>query len=277
MKKATALMLAFLMLATLLTGCGAPAPEPELPVEEPEQIQPEEQPAEPVVIDPFAPDFSAPEAPSAGEPVGDSALPVRPADRPNLTLQTACYWNDFVVEVPLVVGVDTETARQMNEEFAALAQEFAAWNVTETERQGWTEWNSRLYPGDDYLQVVLTRTNFPTYGLDVGEVKTWSYDVANDRMVTLEEALKGVNLTRERIDQLLLQQAAGAEDGRLENITGSELVGFRILSEYATDFYWRITNEKEGADPWVYFYTLHCGKDGYCTLMYHLDDRDLQR
>ena len=40
MKKATALMLAFLMLATLLTGCGGAAPEPELPVEEPEQIQP---------------------------------------------------------------------------------------------------------------------------------------------------------------------------------------------------------------------------------------------
>ncbi len=277
MKKATALMLVFLMMAALLTGCGATAPEPELPAEGSEQIQPEEQSAEPVVIDPFAPDFPASGTPSAGELVGDSALPVRPADRPNLTLQTACYWNDFVVEIPLVVGVETETARQMNEEFAALAQEFAAWNVTETERQGWTEWNSRLYPGDDYLQVVLTRTNFPTYGLDVGEVKTWSYDVANDRMVTMEEALKGVNLTRERIDQLLLQQAAGAEDSRLENITGTELVGFRILSEYTTDFYWKITNEKEGADPWVYFYTLRCGKDGYCTLMYHLNDRDLQR
>ena len=236
-----------LLMVLLLAACGrsAPARQPEAPSEPESQSLPQQQQA-----------------------------PAADPGRPDLTLQTACYWNDFVVEIPLVVGADTETTRQMNRDFAALAEEFAGWDVETS--QSWLEWNSRLYPSSDYLQVVLTRMEYPNYGCDVQQVLTWCYDVRADRMVELEEALERVGLTAQSAQELFRQQAAEGQEQRLANLAELQLAGFRITGDGTADFYWLATSQPEGAEPWVSLYTMCCG-DGWCALTHYRDDDSLRR
>ncbi len=234
MKKATVLLMALLMTVAFFSGCGSTAPLQEPSLEEPAA---QVETAEPAVL-------------------------AWPQNCPNLTLQTACYWNDYVVEIPLVVGVDTETIRQLNEEFAALAEEFSARDVTNTEEHGWIEWNSRLYPSEKYLQVVMTCKESPGgYGRDVQELKSWCYNIAEDRMIGLEEAMELAQLTAEQVETLFYEKGQQGRDECLSNITLIEPVGFRFVGDYNTEFYYMVTNEIEGAGSWIYLYALRCSND----------------
>ena len=198
-------------------------------------------------------------------------LPVMDADAvPSLVMQRTYYMDNYVVQIPKAIGIKGADADKMNAQFDALAKEFDAYDKSD-KNKSWLEWRTSLYPSRKYLQVVMTRNEYPIYGTD-GDIYSWNYDIGAEKLVELNDAYKmygaASKVIKENVEKFV------KKNGSSMTVKRVDIKAFRMLNEYSVDFYCKAAEEAPGADSWDTLYTVRWNKASKdCDVFAYSHDR----
>lgn len=176
------------------------------------------------------------------------------ADRAYAVMDYTIHDGDWHVEVPFIMNADTPALQWINEDFGNF-RNYANEMYTDPDNESWLDWNTMIYPGEDWLQIVMLTNEYPSYGTD-GNIITWNYNYYQDEDVYAE------NMMQEMADNMYFteEDAMRALDSVNEygtiNWEESSLAGYLITGSATIDFYYQVLTETPGADPWYHLYTL---------------------
>ncbi len=158
-----------------------------------------------------------------------SSSSISAAKAPSLELAEDIQEGNTVIQIPKFVAEGNNPAVDtLNEEIQKNQGEvYKEWKDAQDPVRG-LEIKSYLFTSEDYVQAVVTQLEFPTYGTH-GDVFSYHYDVKEQKVVTLADALAKFNLTED--DVLAQFQAAYRPESSVGTMDKAEIQGFRILED----------------------------------------------
>lgn len=146
---------------------------------------------------------------------------------PTISMQIQNYDNDNIVEIPKFDADNNEAADRLNYQIAdELIDEYNEFTTKATQNE-YIEIKSYPFTDNKYIQVVVTEIEYPTYA-DQGEIYSYNYDISNNKIITLSEAMKNFNITNDTIRQAFSQYYQPQANEVLDSV---EAEAFRIIGD----------------------------------------------
>ncbi|MDR1541201.1 MAG: copper amine oxidase N-terminal domain-containing protein [Clostridiales bacterium] len=179
------------------------------------------------------------------------------AIEPSIKFITQEYKGDNIAEIPYIEypwerddEIDAIN-RSLNQGIQRVYEDF----IANSEDPYWMEIKSYPFTSADYLQVVVTSIEYPSYGTD-GDLFSINYDKEEGRWLTVDDALKMESITSDalmhNVGRLFKPEAPTQSIGEVK-IAGFLLRGAQ--SGYYVEFLLEITVDNSAAEPWKSYFS----------------------
>lgn len=187
-------------------------------------------------------------APAAGSSQTASAMPL---EVPDLALTVEVVQEDSVVQIPEFVTQDNNPAvntlnAKIKENHLKLYEEWK--NHPDGIRQ--LEIKTYSVKTEPYVQAVVTQLEFPTYGTQ-GDVFSYNYDIKQEKVLTLDDALAQFNTTREEVLAIPVWNLPNGT-----TVERAELQGF-LIQNGKLDCYAKVFFTSPNSELYSMIYTIH--------------------
>lgn len=146
---------------------------------------------------------------------------------PTISMQIQNYDNDNIIEIPKFDADNNEAADRFNYQIAdELIDEYNEF-TTKARPNEYIEIKSYPFTDNKYVQVVVTEIEYPTYG-NQGEIHSYNYDISNNKIITLSEAMKNFNITNNSIRQAFSKYYQPQANEVLDSV---EAEAFRMVGD----------------------------------------------
>lgn len=186
---------------------------------------------------------------------------------PTISMQIQNYDNENIVEIPKFNADNNKAIDQLNFQIEdELIDEYNEF-ITEAKQNEYIEIKSYPFTDDKYIQVIVTEIEYPTYATQ-GEIYSYNYDISNNKIITLSEAMKNFNITNDIIRQAFSQYYQPQANEVLDSI---EAEAFRIIGDNI-HIYLDVSFDSSQSDDFDLIYTYDVAQniftpyDGICLV-----------
>jgi hypothetical protein len=172
---------------------------------------------------------------------------------PEIEMTHQIYDNDFIIEIAQIINTaDSSAIDVINKEIMDFSAD-ALKAYDEYDGVYWYELKTYPFTDRDYVQIVMTGIEYPTYGTD-GQVRSFNYCPITDEVYTLEDAVIAHGLSEEKLSGALLQSGL-LEDH--QSVGALKICGFRMLENGQADFYITALINSTESEGWDSIFTYH--------------------
>ncbi len=179
-------------------------------------------------------------------------------------------YQDGIIEIPCFQSdVKSDVVDALNEQ---ILSDLMPIYEDGMEEERWPEIKSYLYSDENYEQVVTTGITYPNYGTD-GDIFSYVYSKADQRAVTLSDAIAAAGTTEEELQQMITDAYGTLSPDMI--LVKVRIAAFRYTND-GVHFYPMLTAYAEGADEWEFFGEF-CLQDKSLTMgedIHFADDSD---
>ena len=184
------------------------------------------------------------ETAEASTPESSEESSENPSDAPTITMQLQDYTGNNIGEFPMISGVENDAVDTINQQIKDRMTTYQ--QHLQNDDGSWIE--HRAYPvsTSHYLNIVTTEVSYPNYGTQ-GVAKSYNYDIDNQTVVSVDDALALANTTREEIEAVCDVYIANTDE-YLE-VTKVDMDAFVIHEDVSVDFFIRIATDNKADAP----------------------------
>lgn len=146
---------------------------------------------------------SAVESETSSETEESSVPESKPEEtKPTIGWETA-YQNTNGQSSALLVkitGDSNPAINAINGEIDEIRRDYEE-DLQELDDYSWVEYTAAPSGGERFLNIVVHNITYPTYAYQ-GEVKTFIYDIENERQISEDEVLRQLNLSEDALQQM---------------------------------------------------------------------------
>jgi hypothetical protein len=173
-----------------------------------------------------------------------------------ISFMTQEYVGNNIAEIPYFEYAPAENSEidSINRSLVqGIQQKYDNFMAT-TDENSWIEIKSYPFSSDNYLQVVITDTTFPNYGLS-DTMFSLNYNRNTGKIVTVDDILNEYNLSQDNVNYQVGQLfIPSVSDELIENV---ELSGFLIYenADPGLELLLTITTTTSSSEPLTTFYS----------------------